>query len=225
MKKLNLILMMLAVFVFGNTIFASVTLDVSTGVNVGVVGNPLYTTPATRDDNWIVRSIVGTNQPPNTKSWLMFGMGAWNSIPGTLPIWANNNTTGTSEYERCFCISNLEGAKLDVTLRADNKANLFLNSYFANPILQTMTNDTFNTSKPAATMQYTAQNGLKIGKNCLRVRVNNESGPTGFALKAVAQVAAGQDTYRERNSCCQQGSPVFAEQFKVAATGAIEKSN
>jgi hypothetical protein len=225
MKKMKFIATLLTVLVFANISFASVTLDMSTGVNVGVVGNPVYTMPSTKDDNWMVRSILGTNQPPNTKSWLMYGMGAWNSIPGTLPIWANTNATGTSEFERCFCISNLEGAKLDITLRADNKANLFLNSYFGNPILQTITNNTFNTATPAATMQYTAQNGLKVGKNCLRVRLNNESGPTGFALKAVAQVAAGQDTYRDGNSCCQQGSPVFAEQFKVAASGDVIKSN
>lgn len=225
MKKMKIIVTILVVMMLANSAFASVTLDMSTGVNVGAVGNPLYATPTTKDDNWTVRSILGTNQPPNTKSTLMYGMGAWNSIPGTLPIWANSNATGTSEYERCFCISNLEGAKLDVTLRADNKANLFLNSYFGNPILQTLTNDTFNTAKPAAITQYTAQNGLKVGKNCLRVRVNNEGGPTGFALKAVAQVAAGQDTYRDGNPCCQQGSPVFAEQFKVAAGGDVVKGN
>jgi hypothetical protein len=223
-NKMNLVGMILAILVFGNVVFASVTLDMSTGVNVGVAGNPLFVNPA-RDNYWISRSNPTTNPlPANTKSWIKYGMATWNSIPGTLPIYANSDALGTSEYERCFCVSNLEGAKLDITMRADNKANLFLNSYFANPILQTMTNDTFNTSKPAAILQYTAANGLKVGKNCIRVRVNNEGGPTGFALKAVAQVKAGQDTYQE-NGCCQQGSQVFSEQFKVAATGKVEPSN
>lgn len=221
LRKINLLLVIATVLTFANLTFASVTLDVSTGLNVGTNPNAVYVSPATRDDYWIARSNPAGNLPANTKSWLKLGMGGWNSIAGTLPIFANSDAVGTSEYERCFCISNLEGAKLDITMRADNKANLFLNSYFANPILQTMTNDTFNTAKPAATIQFTAQNGLKSGKNCIRVRVNNEGGPTGFALKAIAQVKAGQDTFQANSKCCSQGAAVFAEQFKIAPTGNI----
>ena len=109
-------------------------------------------------------------------------------------------------------------------MRADNKANLYLNSYFANPILQTLVNNTFNIALPAVSSLYTAQNGLKLGKNCIRVRVNNEGGPTGFALKATAQVKAGQDTYQE-NGCCKQGAAVFAEQMRKGAVDPLEPSN
>lgn len=217
LRKINLILAMAVALMSVNLTFASVTLDVSTGVNVGINPNVVYTSSATRDDYWIARSNPSGNLPANTKSWLKLNMGGWNSIPGTLPIYANSDAGGTSEYERCFCISNLEGARLDITMRADNKANLFLNSYFGNPILTTATNDTFNNAKPAATIQYTAQNGLKIGQNCIRVRVNNESGPTGLAVKAIASVKAGEDTFQPKSSCCKQGARVFSEQFKVAA--------
>ncbi len=220
MKKFNLIVITLITLVLSTTTFATVSLELSTGVNVSAPGNPLYINPA-RDANWIVRTTPGgvVNQP----GWIKYGMGGWNNIPGTLPIFGNTDAPGTSEYERCFCITNLDGAKLDVSMRADNKANLYVNSYF-NPILPTVLNNTFNTALSAVSSSYTASNGLKLGKNCIRVRVNNESGLTGFAVKATAQVQAGQDTYQE-NGCCKQGSPVFSEQLRKGAGDVLEPTN
>ncbi len=219
LRKINLLLAIITFLAFANASFASVTLDLSTGVNVGAVGNPLFSTAAgTRDDYWFVRSTPSGVAPPNTKSWIR-AMGAWNQIPGTLPIYGNTDAVGTTEYERCFCIIDVTGAKLSVTMRADNKANLFMNSYFANPILQALVNNTFNSAVPAVSYQYTSQNGLKKGKNCIRVRVNNEGGPTGFALKATLQAASAQDTYQENNPCCQQGSAVFSEAFRIVPGG------
>lgn len=220
-KMLNFITLVLFLLVFTNLSFASVTLDLSTGVNVGQLGNPLYPmTVGQRDDYWFVRSLPGNiAQPPNTKAWMRTGMGtAWNNIAGTRPIFGNNENVGTTEYERCFCISNLEGAKLDLQLRADNTANLFINQYFINPIMQTPNNSTFSSAQQPVTKQYTAQTGLKVGKNCIRVRVNNEGGPAGFALKATLQAVSGQDTFQE-NGCCQQGAPVFSAAFKIATNG------
>ncbi len=215
LRKINLLLAVFTFLALTNGVFASVTIDLSTGVNVGAAGNPLYpTTAGTRDDYWFVRSTPSGVAAPNTKSWIR-ASGAWNSIAGTLPIYANTDASGTSEYERCFCITDLAGATLSLTMRADNKANLFLNSYFANPIMQALTNDTFNTSKPAVTFQYTGKNGLKLGKNCIRVRVNNEGSLTGFALKATLQAGGAQDVFRE-NGCCQQGAAVFSEALKIA---------
>jgi len=214
-RKINFIVALLTIFVFANSSFASVstTVDLSTGVNVGALGNPLYPIGG-RDDYWIVRSVLGNPLPPNTSSWITsFGSG-WNTIPGTRPIFGNNNNVGTSEYERCFCLESTAKASLTLTMRADNKANLFLNSYFANPIVQALVNNTFNNNIPAVQFTYTAQNGLKVGKNCIRVRVNNESGPTGFALKATLQGFGVHDTYQE--SCCNVGGPVFSEAFREA---------
>lgn len=212
-RKINLIITLLTIFVFASSSFASVStvVDLSTGVNVGALGNPLYPIGG-RDDYWIVRSVLGTPSAPNTPSWITpFGSG-WNTIPGTLPIFGNNNGVGTSEYERCFCLESLAKASLSLTMRADNKANLFLNSYFANPIVQALVNNTFNNSIPAVTFTYTAQNGLKVGKNCIRVRVNNEGGPTGFALKATLQGFGVHDTFQE--GCCNAGAAVFSEAFR-----------
>jgi len=224
MKKiLNLMTITAVLLLFANLSFASVTLDLSTGVNVGQVGNPLYPlVTGQRDDYWFINSLPGgATLPSDRRAWMRAGMGtSWNNIPGTRPIFGNNENSGTTEYERCFCISNLEGAKLDLQLRADNLANVFVNQYFGvMPIMTTPNDSTFSSAKPTVNQQYTAQTGLKVGKNCIRVRVNNISGPSGFALKATLQAAAAQDIYRENNACCQQGAPVFSAAFKVATNG------
>jgi len=158
-RKLNFGIALLSIFAFTSSGFASVyqTVDLSTGVNVGAVGNPLYPVNG-RDDYWTVRSVVNIASPPNTSSWISAMPTGWNTIPGTRPIFGNNNSVGTSEYERCFCLQSLEKATLSLTLRADNKANLFLNSYFANPIVQALVNNTFgNNNSTGAVYLYRAE--------------------------------------------------------------------
>jgi hypothetical protein len=213
LRKVNLIVALLATFAFANSSFASVyqTVDLSTGINVGASGNPLY--PANgRDDYWRVRSVPGNTYTQSIQSWIAMLNSGWNTIAGAQPIFGNNNNVGTSEYERCFCLQSTEKARLTLTMRADNKANLFLNSYFANPIVQALVNNTFANNVQPVQFTYTAQNGLKVGKNCLRVRVNNEGGPTGFTLKATLQGFGAQDTPQE--ACCNQGGPVFSEAMR-----------
>jgi hypothetical protein len=217
LRKVNLIVALLITFAIADSSFASVyqTVDLSTGLDVGVPGNPLY--PANgRDDYWRVRSVPGNTYSQSIQSWIIALYPGWNTIPGTQPIFGNNNSVGTSEYERCFCLQSTEKARLTLTMRADNKANLFLNSYFANPITQALVNNTFASNVQPVQFTYTAQNGLKVGKNCIRVRVNNESGPTGFALKATLQGFGAQDTAQE--GCCTQGGPVFSEAMRRSAT-------
>ena len=215
-RKFNLTIALLSILAFANSAFASVyqTVDLSTGVNIGAIGNPLYPVNG-RDDYWIVRSVLNVPSPPNTPSWITSMPSGWNTIPGTRPIFGNNNGIGTSEYERCFCLQSIEKARLSVTMRADNRANLFLNSYFAIPILQTSSNNTFSNSIQPVQFTYTAQTGLKVGLNCIRVRVNNEGGPTGFAMRATLQGFGAQDTAFE--GCCRRSAPVFTEAFRESS--------
>ena len=224
LRKLNLTLALLTILGFANSAFASVyqTVDLSTGVNVGAIGNPLYPING-RDDFWIVRSVLNVPSPPNTPSWITGLPPGWNTSPGTRPIFGNNNNVGTSEYERCFCLQATEKARLTLTMRADNKANLFLNSYFGNPIVQTIVNNTFSNSVNPVQFTYTAQNGLKVGLNCIRVRVNNESGPTGLAVRATLQGFGAQDNALE--GCCRRSTPVFTEAFRGMPTDLDPRPN
>jgi hypothetical protein len=213
---MTLALAMLATLSLSAPTSASVlqTVDVSTGVNVGLFGNPLFpTAPGSRDDFWMVLSTPPSGvQPPNTRAWIVTLGSGWNTTPGTRPIFANNNNPGSSEYERCFCLSSTEQASLALTLRADNTANLYLNSYSGNPVVQAVANNTFATSVQPIQFTYTAQNGLKVGRNCVRVRVNNEGGPTGFALRATLQGFGAQDTAQE--PCCRPGQAVFTRSVR-----------
>lgn len=189
------------------------TVDLSTGVNVGAPGNPLYPSGG-RDDYWRVRS-VPNNPSLNAQAWIVLLGAGWNTIPGVQPIFGNDNVVGTSEYERCFCLQSAEKAQLSLTMRADNRANLFLNSYFAYPVVQALANNTFANNVQPVQFTYTAQNGLRAGRNCIRVRVNNEGGPTGFALKATLQGFGAQDAGGD--SCCGQVGAVFTEAFRGSA--------
>lgn len=212
-RRMTLVLAMLATLSLTVPATASVlqTVDVSTGINVGIFGNPFFpTTPGSRDDYWLVRSTPAGPQPPNTPAWIITMGNGWNSTAGTLPIFANTNGLGTSEYERCFCLASTEKATLALTLRADNKANLYLNNY-SNPV-QALVNNTFASNVQPVQFTFTGQNGLKVGRNCLRVRVNNEGGPTGFSLKALLQGFGAQDTAQE--PCCRPGEAVFTKSVK-----------
>ena len=216
-RKASLLLALTATLTLADTAFASTyqTVDISTGINVGLSNNPPY--PANgRDDYWRVRS-VPSNASLNAQAWIVLMGTGWNTVLGAQPIFGNTNAVGTSEYERCFCLQSAEKAQLSLTLRADNKANLFLNSYFANPIMQALANNTFAGNVQPVQFTYTAQNGLRAGRNCIRVRVNNEGGPTGFALKATVQGFGAQDGGGE--SCCGRGEAVFSEAFRGSANG------
>ncbi|HEV2862501.1 MAG TPA: hypothetical protein VGX48_15920 [Pyrinomonadaceae bacterium] len=216
LRRTRLALALLATLTLAHTALASAyqTVDISTGINVGLPGNPPYPSPGGRDDYWRVRSVPGTSYLPTPVQGWTVSMGTgWNTIPGVVPIFGNNTQVGTSEYERCFCLQSPEKAQLSLVMRADNKANLFLNSYFANPIVQALVNNTFASNVAPMQYTYTQQTGLKAGLNCIRVRVNNEGGPTGLALKATVQGFGAQDAAPE-GGCCRQGGPVFSEALR-----------
>ena len=216
LRRTHLALALLATLALAHTGLASAyqTVDISTGINVGLPGNPPYPSSGGRDDYWRVRTVPGTSYLPATeRGWIVTQFAGWNALAGTLPIFGNNVQVGTSEYERCFCLQTPEKAQLAIQMRADNKANLFLNSYFANPVVQALANNTFAANVAPVQYTYTAQTGLKAGLNCIRVRVNNEGGPTGLALKATLQGFGAQDAAQE-GGCCRQGGGVFTEAFR-----------
>ena len=82
--------------------------------------------------------------------------------------------------------------------------------------MQTIVNNTFSNSINPVQFTYTAQNGLKTGLNCIRVRVNNEGGPTGLAVQATLQGFGAQDTALV--GCCRRSAPVFTEAFHGSPT-------
>jgi hypothetical protein len=109
---------------------------------------------------------------------------AWGVFSGSNWIGAQSateNDYGDYEFERCFCLRDgFSNPILHLTLRADNRADVFLNGS-TTPILQG-TQDDFWSNVPPDALANPLTTGFKFGPNCLVVRVRNDSGPTGFDL-------------------------------------------
>jgi hypothetical protein len=96
-------------------------------------------------------------------------------------------TPGTRSYQLCFdlCFGFQAPAQLQIQGLADNSAQVLLNGTslgnlagFGAPTTLTVT---------SAMLQ-----SLHAGRNCIEVRVNNVSGPTGFALAGILTVLRGK---------------------------------
>ena len=158
------------------------SIDLSTGIKADLPGNPIYSAGAT-DKFWRVISTpngqnTGEAYVPNLS---VSPFNVYVKFPKTTYINSNQSDSGIYEYERCFCIDNPAKAKLDVLLRADNTANVFLNQY-TNRILQISHIDSFKKKFGKARVT----RGFVLGRNCLRVRIKNISGITGFDAKIKA---------------------------------------
>jgi hypothetical protein len=190
-------LLLLANITFANPSVLQ-TVNISTGIDVSQPNNSVY--PAnTFDGFWNIISGPGVS-PGQAKT---VANTAWKVIPNTSYIFAGTNNSGTYEFERCFCLQNPEKASLSLQLRADNKAKVFLNTY--SPILTTGTsNDTFRTPRP---VEANITQGFYAGRNCIRVQLENESGPTGFDLNAVLQGFGAQDSAPKE--CCRATKRLF----------------
>jgi hypothetical protein len=126
---------------------------------------------------------------------------AWGTLPGTRWIGsqynANEGTNGDFYYQRCFCLRDgFNNASLQVSMRADDRADVFLNatlpqiqSNSVTPILQG-TNGDFWANVSGDTLAHPVTTGFKFGTNCLIVRVQNTSG-VATGLDIAASITAG----------------------------------
>lgn len=178
------------------------TLSIKTGVNESTNGLLPLNGP---DVTWTVIAdpLPGTTEPrPAT---VIQANPAWSTIPGTQ--WIGPDTTlggavnGVYKYKTCFCLKPAFGkATLNVSLLADDKAEVFLNDVsigttppakFVNPPA------TFTTSDPQL---------LVPGINCIRVDVTNSFGvATGLDLAATVTTA---NPGVVPPNCCEGGSTV-----------------
>ncbi len=162
-------------------------IDLSTGVddngNVIPIGSP--------DDTWTVVS-----EPPPVgvlprAANVINPNPAWLTIPGTRWISANQTgPNGTYVYEFCFCLDQrFMNAVLDLQLRADDRASVFLNGNFvgATPPIYA-----FNTPLPTPIFTNN-QSFFRSGENCVRIVVENTHGVvTGFNMAGSVSAAKGK---------------------------------
>lgn len=102
---------------------------------------------------------------------------------------ADNDTIGTYKFQRCFCVSMQGNVTVDMRLRSDNEAEVFLNGILLG------INPPFGDDNPINIHQTV---NLPPGFHCLEVRVKNTGGEhSGF--NAIGTVS-GQ--FLEKMSCC-----------------------
>ncbi|CAN5444820.1 hypothetical protein BH10ACI1_BH10ACI1_31900 [soil metagenome] len=207
--KLQFIVAMFALLVFSNSVFAGYnTIDINTGLDQTNDPATLYTI-GQKDDFWrlispssqstdVIASVVGWATAQPNSQWISPG-----AVSGTFYV-----------YERCFCLNNPEKALIMLSLRADNRANLFLNDYSQN-ILQTTKDYSFAPSrKPAETK---TDKGFVKGKNCIRVIVQNDGGATGFNLVGTV---SGNGAQQIANQCCRETQKLFTSKQPTALVNA-----
>lgn len=92
---------------------------------------------------------------------------------------------GTTTYESCFCLCT-GGATLRLTdLIADNYVEVFLNGTAIGPAIDSSQTATWATPAQLTAINNAAAPRFVAGRNCLRLRVRNDSGVTGVALRGL----------------------------------------
>ena len=183
------------------------TINLSTGINANVPGNPVLGA-GQPDTHWKVTGTptgtsLGSAKVINTA---IYPFTAYTTLSGTAYINSGQSKSGNYEYERCFCLENKKNAAMELQLRADNQAKVFLNSY-SNQLLDVTWNDSFR-NRPG--LLKTAK-GFRKGQNCIRIRVKNQSSVTGLNSKILVK---GYGARGSQNGCC--GKPVNPFRKKAA---------
>lgn len=169
---------------------ASVSLN--TGVNPAT--GALLTPLGSPDPGWtVIGDPFSSTVEPRPADVFTNALSAWGTLPGSQWIGsqtdANQGQNGSYYYQRCFCLRDGFGnANLQLTMRADDQADVFLNatlpqiqSNSVTPILHGG-NGHFWSSVPPDTLS-SPVTGLKFGSNCLIARVQNiSSGATGLDI-------------------------------------------
>lgn len=160
-------------------------LDISTGVDDG--GNIIPVNM--QDDTWTVIS-----EPPPTGTLprpavVIPPNSAWNTIPGTQWISANQTgPNGTYIYEFCFCLNNrFSNPALDMAIRADDEFDVYLNG----ALLASLPGG-FNNPNPAM-LSFNNPALFHPGENCIQIVVRNVGGVvTGFNMQGSVRATDGK---------------------------------
>lgn len=125
------------------------------------------------DDTWTVTVDAGGGTVPRPAT-VINPNSAWLTIPGTK--WISAGYTGPNgfyTYEYCFCLEKwFENAQLVLDLRADDRAEVFLNG---NLVGATPLSYSFNSPLPT-NVTVTNQSLFLVGENCVEVVVRNTHG-------------------------------------------------
>ncbi len=170
-------------------------IDLTTGQN-DVTGAPIaFGAP---DDTWRAAGPAPA-LVIDTATYFAPSPSPWAVLPPA--EWISKNVADTSQhsdcYEACFCLNgDYLNAELNFSIYADNRARVYLNNSGcgpnATPLVVTPAN---GFTAPPTVFSATNHPSLKLGTNCIQVRVDNGTGPNGFTLQ-------GQLTADRVQCCC-----------------------
>jgi hypothetical protein len=164
------------------------SLSLNTGINPA--NNSLLSLGA-QDPGWtVVADPFSSTTEPRQAVVLVDAIPQWGTLPGSQWIGAQpnaDNGVGDYYFQRCFCLRDrLSQASLQFSIRADNRADVYLNQPLAQiqagvatPIFHGAGGDFWSNVNPEVLSPPVTQ-GLYSGKNCLIVKVHNEGSVTGL---------------------------------------------
>lgn len=119
----------------------------------------------------------------------------------------SNNLNGPYDLETTFCLTpEWRNAKLDLCLRADDWAEVYLNGN----LIGTTPNPSFNTASPTC-ITVTDQSLFVTGPNILQVRMINAFG-VAMGVNLAGEVS-GEGLSLENPLCCQPGASIAGQKF------------
>jgi hypothetical protein len=197
-----------AIWASMSTAALSQTLPLNTGFDHGNLA--LYA-PGAQDQYWIK---IASYEPPATGNATIPVAAAWTygtnsnwQAPisfGTAPVLGSRwigphpspaspggvsfSNPGYSIYRKCFCmLQGFQNAKIDISIMADDVVHVWLND--VNRTLVAPAGGHFNSGAP---LTNTNKNpGIKVGRNCIYVLVEEVNGDTGFDLAGAVSVDSG----------------------------------
>lgn len=168
--------------------------------------------PGAADPFW---TVVNDPDPATTEprpSAVINPNNAWNGpLPDSGWISAyptpDNIDNGAYDLQTTFCLlPGWEGVELDICLRADDWAEVYLNG----TLIATTPNPSFNTANPTCVLE-TDQTLFVTGTNTLTVRLVNAFG-VAMGLNLSGEIR-GDGLVLENPECCQPGSSLAGRKF------------
>ena len=169
------------------------TVYLNTGYNLA--NDSVYAT-GLQDEYWTVI------QDPNDN--LPYGPTVVQTHPAYQPALPNSRwltgspvVDGRYTFERCFCLGpEYDDVELNMDFRVDDSAAVFLNGqYIGSSILDP---SSFGSPDPT-NLQVTDKTMFRAGQNCIRIQVDNYTGPMGLNVNAYVTTRDGDYVV---NNCC-----------------------
>lgn len=189
LRKINLLLAIVATLGFSNLALAQTVVRLNTGFNHSPIVQAKYPI-GVADDYWINIATYPTTTPavgpsfnitPPTGWFSPMANSNWISARNTYSSGAGTNSEdpGYSIFRKCYCLQQgFKQAQLNFQVRADDKITVWLNT-ITNQVLAP-SNGNFNSATPLSASTAT---GFRAGKNCIYVLLEDYFGVAmGFDL-------------------------------------------